>query len=204
MFFLGAARYQFSLPTYSPDFIAWYNDSDDEMVITGILMAPPDIRDSYINLQIEDEYVRVGREINRAAASGRLLERAPIDGVWHYGDRLILRGGLETPPENEDFSYRNYLANQGIYSFMPYASASLLDSQQGNPVAHAIFVFKAKALDIVYRLFPDPEASLFAGILLGVESGISADVKNAFNETGTTHIITISGVNISDAEVCCR
>jgi hypothetical protein len=48
----------------------------------------------------------------------------------------------------------------------------------------------------VYTLWPDPEASLLAGILLGVESGIPADVKEAFAATGTSHIIAFSGFNI--------
>ncbi len=42
-------------------------------------------------------------------------------------------------------------------------------------------------------LFPEPEASLLSGILLGIESGISPQVRQAFNATGTTHIIAISG-----------
>ena len=35
--------------------------------------------------------------------------------------------------------------------------------------------------------------SLLAGILLGVESGIPAEVKQAFQDTGTAHVIAISG-----------
>jgi predicted membrane metal-binding protein len=47
----------------------------------------------------------------------------------------------------------------------------------------------------VYQLWPDPEASLFAGILLGVETGIPEPIAQAFKETGTPHIIAISGFN---------
>jgi competence protein ComEC len=45
--------------------------------------------------------------------------------------------------------------------------------------------------------FPEPEASLLSGILLGIESGISPQIREAFNATGTTHIIAISGFNIT-------
>jgi competence protein ComEC len=55
----------------------------------------------------------------------------------------------------------------------------------------------SKALLTVYQLWPDPEASLFAGILLGVETGIPEPVAAAFKETGTTHIIAISGFNMA-------
>jgi competence protein ComEC len=39
--------------------------------------------------------------------------------------------------------------------------------------------------------------SLLAGILLGVESGIPDEVDQAFRDTGTSHIIAISGFNIT-------
>jgi competence protein ComEC len=80
---------------------------------------------------------------------------------------------------------------------MPYASVSRLAVKQANPLLQVIYDIRAHTLKIVYVLFPDPEASLLAGILLGVESGISPEVREAFNQTGTTHIIAISGFNIT-------
>lgn len=50
---------------------------------------------------------------------------------------------------------------------------------------------------MVYTLWPDPEASLLAGILLGIESGIPPEVREAFVATGTSHVIAISGFNIT-------
>ena len=167
------------------------------MTVTGVVIAPPDVRDSYINLRVAVEQIRAANDIQHIEVDGLLLARVPVDAQWAYGDRVVLSGFLQTPPENEDFSYREYLARQGVYSFMSFADASLLEPDVGNPVFTAIFKFKAQALDLVYRFWPDPEASLLAGILLGVESGIPQDVRNAFNDTGTSHVIAISGFNIT-------
>ncbi|MBW8012141.1 MAG: DUF4131 domain-containing protein [Chloroflexi bacterium] len=197
VFFLGAARYQASLPEVNSDFISWYNDTEIETVLVGVVIQPPDVRDSYINLRVKVERLRVADEITHVEVSGLLLTRVPTDGDWHYGDRVVLRGYLETPPENEEFSYSDYLARSGIYTYMPYGEASLLESGQGNVFFRAIFSLKQHALDLVFRFFPDPEASLMAGILLGVESRIPADVREAFNDTGTAHVIAISGFNIT-------
>src|SRR4030095_12964776 len=46
-------------------------------------------------------------------------------------------------------------------------------------------------------MFPDPESSLMAGILLGVDTGLTRELQDAFKNTGTAHIIAISGFNIS-------
>lgn len=195
--FLGAVRYQAALPQVTPDFIAWYNGGEAEMVVVGVVDAFPDVRDGYTNLRVRVERIRPEETIFHEQVHGLLLARVPLERAWHYGDRVVLRGTVETPPEAETFSYRDYLARQDIYSYMPHPSAALLEAGQGNPLKAALYSFRQRALDTVYQLWPDPEASLLAGILLGVESGIPAEVKQAFNDTGTSHVIAISGFNIT-------
>jgi competence protein ComEC len=73
----------------------------------------------------------------------------------------------------------------------------VLPGQGGNLVSAALYQFKEKALENIYRLFPDPESSLLAGILLGVDTGLTQQLQQAFKNTGTAHIIAISGFNIS-------
>jgi hypothetical protein len=80
--------------------------------------------------------------------------------AFRYGDCIRLQGQLETPPENEDFSYRDYLASQRIYSYIAFPTASVLQNGQGSLIMSALYSFQQRALDVVYRLFPDPEASL--------------------------------------------
>ena len=43
------------------------------------------------------------------------------------------------------------------------------------------------------RIFPEPHAALLTGILLGDNSGMSPELKDAFSATGTSHIIAIPG-----------
>jgi predicted membrane metal-binding protein len=45
-------------------------------------------------------------------------------------------------------------------------------------------------------MFPQPESALLSGILLGLDNDIPADLERAFQDTGTAHIIAISGLNI--------
>ncbi|MEW6716673.1 MAG: ComEC/Rec2 family competence protein [Chloroflexota bacterium] len=195
---LGAARFQASLPDLDdPTFIAYFNDIEQTMVITGIVIAFPDERDSYTNLRVKTESLHPANEYPITDVQGLVLARVPPESDFHYGDRILLKGQLQTPPEVEEFSYRDYLARQGIYSYLSHASASLLESGYGNPISRITFTLKEHALATAYQLWPDPEASLLAGILLGVETGIPEPVKQAFKDTGTSHIIAISGFNIT-------
>ena len=193
--FLGAARYQLSVPKFDAFHIAYYNDRDYDLLITGTLAEPPDYRDNYTNLRLDVEKVDTGdRDL---PAQGLILVRASNNQIFHYGDRLRLRGQLKTPPENEDFSYRDYLAAQHIHSYMSSAEVTVLPGKGGNPISAALYAIKEKSLDNIYRLFPDPESSLLAGILLGVDTGLTQELQQAFKNTGTAHIIAISGFNMS-------
>jgi len=193
--FLGAARYQYSLPKFDAFHIAFYNDREYDLLITGTLVEPPDYRDTYTNLRVKVEKVDIGDgDLN---ASGLILVRASNNETFEYGERVRLRGKLNTPPKNEDFSYRDYLAAKNIHSYMTSTEITVLPGNSGNPIVHALYAFKKKSLDNIYHLFPDPESSLLAGILLGVDTGLSSELHQAFKNTGTAHIIAISSFNIS-------
>ena len=198
--FLGGARYQASLPEITPGFIAWYNDQDIRYVVEGVLSSMPDERETYTNLRIEVDQIHPTGELLFTPVQGALLARVPPGGDWRYGDRVRLGGYLRTPSESEEFSYRDYLARQGVYSTLSCSYEDcprLLLHDQGNPILAWIYALRERSLEMVYRLFPDPEASLLAGILLGIEAGIPEDVQRAFRDTGTAHIIAISGFNFA-------
>ena len=193
--FLGAARYQLSVPNFDAFHIAFYNDRDYELLITGTLIEPPDYRDNYTNLRVGVKAVDTGD--GDLSASGIILVRASNNQTFHYGENIRLRGKLQTPPENEDFSYRDYLAAQHVHSYMSTAEVTVLPGNGGNPLSIALYGIKDRALTNIYRMFPDPESSLMAGILLGVDTGLTRELQDAFKNTGTAHIIAISGFNIS-------
>jgi competence protein ComEC len=104
---------------------------------------------------------------------------------------------LEAPPVFDGFSYQAFLARSGLHSQVQARQIIFLAERQGNPAAQAIFGVRAHALATVRALWPQPHAELLAGILLGLESGIPDDVQAAFNATGTSHLIAISGFNIA-------
>lgn len=194
-FFLGAFRYQVSQPKMTANYIAWYNDREYEVVVTGTLAEPPDERDTYTNLRINVSSVDTGD--TDLPVDGLILARVDPGADLHYGDVIRVRGHLQTPPTNDDFSYRDYLARQGIHAYMTDAVVTKLPFRGGNFFLRWVYSFKAITLEKIYKIFPDPESSLLAGILLGEDNGLTAELQQAFKDTGTAHIIAISGFNIA-------
>ncbi|MCB9722374.1 MAG: ComEC/Rec2 family competence protein [Candidatus Omnitrophica bacterium] len=195
IFFLGAAYFQFRQPNIDAFHIAFYNDRSYDLLITGYLDEPPDYRDTYTNLKVNVEAVDTGD--GDLPVSGQILVRVLPNEEYEYGERIRLRGELKTPPENEDFSYRDYLARQGIHAYMTKSEVTRLPGNDGNFVYRLVYSFKAKLIENTYKIYQDPEASLLAGILFGVDTGLPKSLQTAFKNTGTAHIIAISGFNIA-------
>ncbi|MGH2452101.1 MAG: ComEC/Rec2 family competence protein, partial [Candidatus Limnocylindria bacterium] len=47
------------------------------------------------------------------------------------------------------------------------------------------------------RLVPEPEAGILLGIVLGERAGIGPELREAFARSGTTHLLAISGFNMT-------
>lgn len=193
--FFGPAYYQFRQPNIDAYHIAFYNDRAYELLVSGSLSEPPDYRDKYTNLKVNVGAVDTGD--GDLPASGQILVRVDPNVEYEYGERIRLRGQLKTPPENEEFSYRDYLARQGVYSYMTTAEVTRLPGNRGNLIYKPVYALKTRLLETTYRLYQDPEASLLAGILFGVDTGLPKKLQEAFKNTGTAHIIAISGFNIA-------
>ena len=192
---LGALRYTTSLPHFDQNTLASLNDRGS-LAIAGSVVDPVALHDRVANVRLA--VTRVRTENGWRGISGLALLQVPRETDIRYGDEIEVWGEPTTPAEFEDFSYKEYLARQGIHSVIrSYGSVTLLARDRGNPFFTALYAFQAQALKTIYALFPDPAASLLAGILLGVDTGIPAALQDAFSATNTAHIIAISGYNIS-------
>ncbi len=129
--------------------------------------------------------------------SGVALVKVPLGMGLRYGDRLELHGELQTPPEGETFNYREYLAQHGIHTLVSYPDVQLLARNRGNPFMTVIYAIRQYAYETIQKILPANEAALLSGILLGIDSDIPPTLVRSYQQTGTAHIVAISGFNIA-------
>jgi competence protein ComEC len=195
VFVLGAIRCMAAIPKLDdPARVAHYNDRG-WVTLEGVVRDYPDRRDTWAALNLDVEKVEIEDQTQKA--HGAVLVRAARYPEYGYGDRIRASGLLQTPPELAEFSYRAYLANRGIHSLLERPRIERIAADEGSAVRAAIFDLRDRARELIARLIPDPEASLLQGILLGIRSGIPAELYDDYNATGTSHIIVISGANIT-------
>jgi len=195
MLALGAGRFLLAVPHFDATSLATYNDAG-WVTIEGVVTGEPDEREGFTNLRVEVQRLALP-DGTSLAVEGMVLVKADRYPRRRYGDRIQVEGLLETPPVFEGFSYRDYLARQGIHSIIDRAHVTLVAENEASPIMYQLFAFKRYAQSTIADILPEPQASLLTGILLGVETGITKDLMDDFGATGTTHIIAISGFNIT-------
>jgi len=194
LFALGGMRLVLAQPSPGPHDLASYHGGGIA-TIHGVVVAMPDPRETHTNLRVRVHSLSLADGTQVEVDGLALVQARNAEGI-RYGDPVEASGLLSAPPVFDDFSYRDYLARQGVYSLLRFASVRITGPREANPLRAVLVDFRSIAHIRIQRLLPDPQAALLSGILLGIESGISPEAREAFNRTDTTHIIAISGANM--------
>ena len=189
----GILRYQISLPMTDESKIWFYNNS--KVSFTGVIIEPPDVRINQQKLVAESKNLIFNSK--KLTVSGRVLININLYPPYQYGDLLEINCALKKPGKINEFAYDRYLALSRIYAYCSYPKIKLLSQNQGKFALNEIYQIKQDLIEKISFNLAEPQASLFAAIILGSRRGIPAILNDKFNLTGTAHLIAISGLNIT-------
>ncbi len=132
----------------------------------------------------------------------KVLVRDSIFSKVEYGDEIIISGILKRPESftnqlGKTFDYVSYLKKDGIDFTLGVKTLNVVSSGNGNFLKESLFSFKKWIDKTINKNMAPPESSLLSGILLGTRSAMSKELKDAFIETGTIHIVALSGYNVT-------
>ena len=131
----------------------------------------------------------------------------PVSGqVWvtlsprfpaRYGMAWEVAGRLEAVESVNSPGYQRYLERLGIQALLAFPRVEFVPGERGQPILRALYGVKERLLATMEEILPRPHAPLLQGILLGARAGIPATLRQAFDLSGTTHLIAISGFNMT-------
>ncbi len=192
-FAFGISRQQLSNPIVNENHLAFYNNQSEtefrqrkSITFKGKIIDEPDVRKDHIKYKV--------RGIDK---KGNVLVRTSLFPQYQYGDVLEINCEFTQPEPIEDFRYDKYLALSNIYSICYRGQIEKIESNQGNLFKSTIFKIKSKVVKVSSQILPEPQASFLGGLLWGAKKGMPQDVLENFNRTGVTHIIAVSGYNIT-------
>lgn len=161
-------------------------------VYRGMVCAEPEPRDVDVRFRFCPE-----------GAKGRVLVTVPRYPEYRYGDVLELAGTLALPenfeayPGGPEFDYVSYLAKDRIRYLMKRPTVVATGENRGTALVRGLIALKSAFVAKVQALFPEPQASLLGGILLGEKGSLPEDVQEDFKAVGLTHILVLSGSNVT-------
>lgn len=199
---LGGLRAGWPGETAAPLPVQAYNGVGG-IEVEGVVSSDPQPRGSGWRFSISVERVRAVGEWADSRGELLVVARPPPSLVssrderfFRYGDRLVVTGTAETPPVFQDFDYRDYLAGQGIFSTMVYPDVDLVGEGGGNSLLDVVYSVRYRLSRSLSQAVAEPQSSLAQALLLGRRTTLPPELTQAFRDTGTSHLLAISGLHV--------
>ncbi len=185
--FVASIRYFFFIPQ-AP---AYDTAIGKNVSVEGLVIDTPDVRLNNTRLTIRPK----NEESNILAVVDNFTNVS-------YGDLVKATGELESPENfittsGKEFNYERYLANQDIYYIIRNADVEIISSGNGNWLKSKLYDFRNSFIRNIEQVISPPKSDLANGLVLGARGGFSKDMRDEFINTGTIHIVALSGYNIT-------
>lgn len=128
----------------------------------------------------------------------KILINANLYFPAEYGDELKITCTLQRPENfSENFNYRMYLAKDGIYYVCKNPEIEKTGKNKGSKFYGALLKARSRMEESISQIIPQPQSALANGILFGGSSRLSKETSDNFSKTGMTHIVAVSGYNVT-------
>lgn len=131
-----------------------------------------------------------------------------------YGKQITLTGILQQPQDKRNpggFDYRAYLARQDVVGIIDAKGFLRIGAQGGFPPLRwieALRIRTERVIDDIYTkkggtVEPSLHAQLLKGILLGKRSDLPTETLDLFRNSGTFHVLAVSGLHVGLIAMFC-
>ena len=177
--------------------------NDVKITATGKISGMPEIKNGKQKIIIKDIYrssllencseadKKDGNKIN-----GKMIVYADRYPEYNLGDIIEVSGKIKIPEDFDGFEYRNYLLAKNIYYILYYPKIELKEKNKSGFYTQ-ISKFRKQSDNLIKKIFSQPQAGIISAITLAIKSDLSEETLEAFNKTGTRHIIAISGLHMT-------
>ena len=128
------------------------------------------------------------------------LAKIPLQPQYPRGSSLIVSATVKPWPQPLT-NYQQQLRRQRVIGELHNLHATHIDTRWSLIAAleHGRRYFWTQ----IHQAFPEPVASVVAGMLLGISGDVDPATAAAFRKSGTSHILVISGWNITIVAALC-
>ncbi len=136
----------------------------------------------------------------------RFREPIPL----RYGDRIEVQGVLRRPNEQRNpggFDYRSYLARRGVFGIL-YPNRGqeiILTDRSGFPPLRWTEAVRRRVEAVIDNAYHEnrTHAQVLKAMFLGLRNELSPDILEAFRNSGSIHILAVSGLHVGLIATVC-
>ena len=199
----GFWRYELKTRDLPINHISYFTTLYGKVELVGIISRDPDIREDKTFLEIDIRELSFNQKKIKTTGKILLKIKQPTN-LFNYGDLIQLKGYLYSPfpPKNPGaFDYRKYLSTREIFGCLNLRSDSdvkILERGEGNYfISKIILPVKHYILNFFKSNLTGSHQAILSGFVLGERRGIPQEVYKLFTDTGTLHLLAISGSNVA-------
>ena len=98
---------------------------------------------------------------------------------------------------NPTFDYKSFMQSKWIYLIVTSYNFQNIGNNEPSALRKKVNSFREHMLWVIHRLYPENEAIFLGGILVWAREAIPKDLSDSFNNSWLTHLIAVSGYNIT-------
>ncbi len=144
------------------------------------------------------------------AVEAKLLIRFRKPIPLRYGDRIEVEGVLRQPNGQRNpggFDYRSYLARRGVFGILyPQQGQEIVPTgRSGFPLFHWTEKLRRRVESVIDKVYHERpiHSQVLKGMFLGQQGELSPDILDAFRNSGSLHILAVSGLHVGLIATAC-
>lgn len=180
-----------------------YFTADADALVLQITNEP---KSNGSNMRFQTDVVQCLKNKIFYQTKGKLMVMLKMDSIHPlhlmYGNLLLVPAKFNEvdPPLNPaEFDFKNHLAARQIYhqAFINQQQVIVLKRNVELSIISFALKFRKKLVDKFYTYLPDKEvASLASALILGYRTDLSKEVLHTYSQTGTMHVLAVSGMHV--------
>ncbi len=198
----GFFRHELLTRDFLPNHVSRFLNLDSKVAITGKIVEEPDVRENKTFITLNTEKIFIG-ERAYSTTGQIILKIKKSTSKFDYADDVKFEGYLNEPTSKRNpgaFDYKRYLSRKKIYGIVSLSYANqveTLERSRGNIFFSKIVIpLRRWILGVFNRTLSGNHKALLAGFLLGETREIPKEVYTMFRDTGTVHLLAVSGSNV--------
>lgn len=145
-----------------------------------------------------NQYVFVLNNIDNSNVKWiNFLVNIPLNYKINYWDKITFESKISVIKNFNHFNYQKFLLTKNVYFNIFFINNLEIKVGNKNIILDKIFSFRQNLLFQINELFPKDEANFLAWVLIWYRQDLSEELSSAYNRTWLTHLIAVSGFNIT-------